>query len=254
MPPPPPTDCAATPADIGLLLMMVPALVMATAPAPPLLAPALTEPSVTVEAALAGALLPTIPTASNPPPVAMDCARIAGASTLVVVTEAMFHRLTPPAAPVALPAPPRVMTEALVPPLASMSVAMATPPPPVMDCASSPTEAIPAVLIDPASGAADDPIVTPALPDAAPPAAVWPSCEVKAALLSPVVWLASSLLQITSPPPPPIDWASRPALWMADVVRATRRFVPSVFILTAPPAPGMPADAPSESTVLEVPV
>jgi hypothetical protein len=129
-PPPPPIDCATTPTESGLSVVIEPVLITVTLPAAP---PAPAPPTVLFKSP---PLIFRAPLkAAAPPPPPTDCANMPTDPAPLTRMDPVLVTFTSPPAPPALPAPP---TDDAAPFELYKTPAMLippAPPPPPTDCA-----------------------------------------------------------------------------------------------------------------------
>ncbi|VCU72635.1 hypothetical protein PIGHUM_04737 [Pigmentiphaga humi] len=145
LPPPPPTDCANTPAEFAPCVAIVPVLVTATVPAFPPPPPLPPRPNEAAALPPASAVLLAAPPVPPPPPI--DCANTPSDCVPVVAMLPLLTTETAPPSPPTAPDPPRLTEAELLPPVAFELLEPPLPPPPPTDCANTPLDRSPVVLI-----------------------------------------------------------------------------------------------------------
>ncbi|MCY1243338.1 hypothetical protein D9M72_563490 [compost metagenome] len=180
------------PAEPAPVALTVPSMVAVIAPPVPL------PPAVPMYSALS--------VITRPPPPPSDCSTMAGALLPVVdtVAPALTVALITPPMPVALRLPLKYCGAAAR--LACPAIPPATPPPPPMDCASTPTAFAPDVVT--ASPTVTDRPLLPEVGVLTPSLLTLP-------LVLPEPKKSATVLPVTvppscTPPPPLIDWARMP--------------------------------------------
>ena len=223
LPPPPPIDCAWIPAEFAPWVWILPADSRSTAPAvlpvppPP---PRLTPTALPLDSVSA----PEKPPLPPPPPI--DCANRPTELSFVVRMVPVLPRWTLPPVPPEPPVPPSAMDAArlLLPTVMVPETAKPPlPPPPPSDCARTPSDCVPVVVILPVESTETPPPRPPVPP---PPPIDRPS--------APYCEPATEAEKPPLPPPPPTDCASMPFDMVPPV-----RMLPLLVSRTTPPLPPM---------------
>src|SRR5579863_1080799 len=227
-PPPPPIDCAITPAACKPAVVICPRFSTSTVDALPAVPPAPPTPICPLSAVLPP---PEISIAPLPPPPPIDCANTPVEKLpLVAISEPLLTLTAPPLPPVP-PSPPIAKVNAGAFETTPLAAKPPLPPPPPIDCAMMPSERMPVVLM--IVFEAVMPLVTVTAKPAPPPPPVPPiASPIDAAPVKPPLTLKPPL-----PPPPPIDCATIPFELMPVVTIVFSLSTPTVFASEPLPPP-----------------